>query len=56
MTMPSAPPSSTLVATQCSIHGTRTSGVIPASSAATDICAAVSMEIGLCSRSMNSQS
>src|SRR6266446_2876917 len=56
ITMPSAPPSRQRVASASSPAGTRTSGAMPASSAATEIEYAVSTEVGPCSRSMNSQS
>src|SRR6266480_4650288 len=56
MTMPSAPPSSTRVASEYCRDGTRTTGEIPAVSAATEICTAVSSGMVPCSRSMNSQS
>src|ERR1700722_3761362 len=55
-TMPSAPLSSTRVAMEYSPFGTRTIGAMPASSAATAICAAASIDIVPCSRSRNSQS
>src|SRR5260370_36547508 len=56
MTMPSAPPSSTRVASEYCRDGTRTTGVMPAVKAATEICTAVSSGMVPCSRSMNSQS
>src|SRR5216683_1997087 len=56
MTMPSAPPSSARVASAYCRDGTRTSGVIPAVSAAQEICTAMSSGMVPCSRSMNSQS
>ena len=56
MTTPRAPASSTRVAIVCCMNGTRTIGEIPVSSEATAIVVANSIDIGPCSRSMNSQS
>src|SRR5438874_4130606 len=56
MTMPSAPPSSTRVASEYCCEGTRTTGEMPAVNAATEICTAVSSGMVPCSRSMKSQS
>ena len=55
-TTPCAPPSRARLAWKCWNPGTRTIGAMPASWAATLIWAAVSMDMELCSMSMNSQS
>ena len=55
-TTPWAPPSRARLAWKCWNPGTRTIGAMPASWAATLICAAVSIDMELCSMSMNSQS
>src|ERR1700730_5398590 len=54
--MPSAPLSRSRVASEYSPFGTRTIGAMPASSPAFASCAAVSIDMALCSRSRNSQS
>ena len=54
--MPSAPLSSARVAIAYSPFGTRAIGAMPASSAATLICAQASSDITPCSMSRNSQS